>query len=453
VFRDGWTLEAAEALCQKAEALEFLLQLRERSLITVEEIEDATRYRMLETVREYAAEQLSERERLAASRVHAEFFLSQAETAEAELVGPDAPVCLAALERDHPNFREALAFMLSAAVSAASRKRVRSRAPGWANSEFGGGALRMAAALWRFWYLHGHYDEGGDWLQKALDQTGGDPAICMKAWRGVGNLAYDCGKFDRAYTAYTNLLSLARQSGVASEEGAALGSLGNLALAQGDLKQARLMLEESLSLFRKCEHPRGTALVLANLALVTLDSGDPAGACALHRESLALFEQTHDTHNMALANNNLGHAALQAGDYSAAEEHLLTSFRLARTLGSPFLELYAAVNLASLLARLQEWRRAALLCGIIDNLMQEHRADLLPQASDCYQEERDRIEQTMGIEEFHHVWHQGQNMRIDQVEALMTGTHIAVLELTNTQPDTYKAVCPWADGLFCSQGR
>ena len=429
VFRDGWTLEAADALCADGHALEYLLQLRERSLITVEEIGETTRYRMLETVREYASEQLTESERIAASRVHAEFYLTQAEIAEAELVGPDAPDWLAALERDHPNFREALAFTLSEPLPKSCAVRSELNSEGCNTGEdSSGAALRIAAALWRFWYLHGHYDEGSDWLQKALEREGGAPATCMKAWRGAGNLAYDCGKFDRAYTAYTKLLSLARQTGIISEEGAALGSLGNLALAQGDLEQARLMLEQSLALFRQCEHPRGMALVLANLALVTLDSGDPLGACALHKESLALFEQTHDTHNLALANNNLGHAALQAGDYSAAQEHLLKSFQLARTLGSPFLELYAAVNLASLLAHLQRWRQAALLCGMIDNLMQERRADLLPQAADYYQEERARIERAMGPDDFPQLWRQGHNMRIDQVEALLTGTHIIVLD-------------------------
>ena len=421
VFRDGWYLEAAESVCAEPQALEYLLQLRERSLVTLEEVGDAMRYRLLETVREYAAEQLAREEVLATSRLHTEYFLAQAEAAEAELVGADAAQWLEALEREHPNFRAALAFALSQAIESGDGPGAVASVPAISVAPLlpAHPALRLAAALWRFWYLHGHYDEGGDWLDRVLSLGSDGTPACMKAWRGVGNLAYDRGQFSRARAAYTQLLSLSRQTGSRQEEAAALGSLANLALAQDDLIEARLLLEESLTLFRQCSNPRGAALVLGNLALVALDSGDPAGACTLHRESLELFEQVNDTQNIALALNNLGHAAMQAGDYVTARQQLLASLALARTLASPFLELYVVVNLACLMAHQHRWRQAALLCGVTDSRLEEHRASLLPKAAAYYRQQREAIQNGLSAGEFAQICEQGRNMRLDQVHALV----------------------------------
>jgi tetratricopeptide (TPR) repeat protein len=198
-------------------------------------------------------------------------------------------------------------------------------------------------------------------------------------------------------------------------------------MAQGDLPGARLLLEESLLLFHGCANRRGAALVLANLALVTLDGGDPIKACALYRESLALFEETKDTQNVALALNNLGHAAIQAGDYLAARQHLLASLSMARTLGSPFMELYVVVNLACLMAQEQRWRPAALLCGVADSRLDEHRVRLLPSANIYYREQREAIQNVLSQEDFLLFCQQGHNMRTDQLEALVSQAHTSVL--------------------------
>src|SRR5439155_25157014 len=105
VFRGGWTAEAAEVVCEQPAALEYLAQLRERSLILGEEIGGDIRFRMLDSIREYAGEQIGESDDLADR--HADFFLAMAEAGEPELKGPNAREWLDRLESEHENLRAA----------------------------------------------------------------------------------------------------------------------------------------------------------------------------------------------------------------------------------------------------------------------------------------------------------------------------------------------------------
>src|SRR5207249_8019695 len=115
--RGGWSVEAAEALCEEGApalagpALDYLAQLRDCSLLLTEEGAEGIRFRMLETVREYAAELLETGgEAEATRRRHAAHFVALAESAEPELRGPSQAAWLDRLEADHDNFRAALDF-------------------------------------------------------------------------------------------------------------------------------------------------------------------------------------------------------------------------------------------------------------------------------------------------------------------------------------------------------
>ncbi len=149
VFRGGWTIEAAEVVCQEPEALDSLTRLRECSLVVTEERGDETRFRMLVTLREYAASQRAAGERAELERRYAGHFVALAERAEPHLRGPEQATWLERLEGEQDNFRAALAFT-------------------WALENDPSAALRLAAALSPFWETRGHYAEGRDWLERAL---------------------------------------------------------------------------------------------------------------------------------------------------------------------------------------------------------------------------------------------------------------------------------------------
>lgn len=156
-------MEAAEAVGAGErvgyDVLDLLELLVDKSLV-VAEGSDPVRYRLLEPVRQYARERLDEigEEAAETHRRHALWYLELAERAEEELTGPDHQAWLNRLEIEHDNLRATLGWSLGAAKMAAP--------PG--EAELG---LRLAAALWLFWYTHGHLAEGRDWLEKALAAT------------------------------------------------------------------------------------------------------------------------------------------------------------------------------------------------------------------------------------------------------------------------------------------
>jgi non-specific serine/threonine protein kinase len=165
VFRGGWTIEAAEEVCEEPDALDYLTRLRECSLIVTEERAGEMRFRMLETLHEYAASLLVDRERTSLERQCAAYFMSLAENAEPHLHGPKHAVWLDRLDAEQDNFRAILTWALETDTT---------------------GALRLAAALSPFWETRGHYSEGRIWLERALAQTA-TSVICDDAHDDVHN--------------------------------------------------------------------------------------------------------------------------------------------------------------------------------------------------------------------------------------------------------------------------
>jgi predicted ATPase/class 3 adenylate cyclase len=176
VFAGGWTLEAAEAVCCEEgpatwAVLDGMDALVGKSLVQVDESgEGAGRYRLLETVRQYAAERLSERgEAVLVSDRHLAWCVALAEAAAPLLVGSDQGRWLDRLEAEHDNLRAALGW---------------ARQSGAAND-----GLRLAGALWRFWLVHGHVREGQSWLEAALaSREGSAPDVQARALNAAGGL-------------------------------------------------------------------------------------------------------------------------------------------------------------------------------------------------------------------------------------------------------------------------
>jgi predicted ATPase/DNA-binding SARP family transcriptional activator len=155
-FRGGWTLESAEIVAEEGFALDYLEALQECSLVAAEEtaLSDGgeMRFRMLETLREFAQEQLQDGDRARVEERYAGYFVRLAEEAEPHLRGPEQASWLERLEREQDNFRAVLSWSLE-------------RDPAL--------ALRLGAALGPFWETRGHYAEGRSWLERALLATAG----------------------------------------------------------------------------------------------------------------------------------------------------------------------------------------------------------------------------------------------------------------------------------------
>ena len=321
VFAGGFTLEAAEGVCPNGDIaepdiLDLVSALVDKSLVAPEETEDGGRYRLLETIRDYGNEKLQAdgQVELVAGR-HAVFFTDFAEAAESELRGPDQGLWLKRIEQEHDNLRLAIRTCMG-------RKD-------------GAGALRLAGALWRFWYVRGYWEEGRKRIGEALamPESRGESPERAKALYGGAVLARLQGDFPAAESSLHQCLAIAAALAAEGTIADALFELGNIANQKEDLVTARRFYEKALALRRELDDRPGIALTSHGLGVVAYAMGDPATARALYEEAIAIQRERGNLRSEAAGLNGLGDVALYQGDLRAAREYQDRSLAIQRELG------------------------------------------------------------------------------------------------------------------------
>ena len=297
VFRGGWTLEAAENVAtlerSNVATLDFLAHLRACSLIVAEEGDSEMRFGMLETLCEYAAEQLTPEEQSRLVGRHAHYYLRLAEENEMNLEGAEQEAWLQRWDVEHDNVRAALAWGMEHEVET---------------------TLRLAGALEQFWVVRGHAHEGLRWLTDAL--------------RDFGFQISDFGLNDSPIPQ-----SVIRNPQLAAVRAAALNKAGTLALNKGDYALTRSLHEESLALWRELGDQRGVAHSLGSLGYVAYLQGETAQARSLHEQSLALRRELGDRQGIAQTLSSLGWVAFREGNFALARSLYEESLALFRALG------------------------------------------------------------------------------------------------------------------------
>jgi non-specific serine/threonine protein kinase len=273
IFRGGWSLEAAAATLESdlPSALDALAELRARSLLQVEGGGSEARYQMLETLREYAAEQLTPEERDRIAERHARHYMALVEEAEPHLgLTPRRDAWLARLERDHDNLRAAISWCLDSS-----------------NAEVG---LRLAGALRHFWWWLGYLAEGRECLEGLLALPGAAvlTAARAKALLAAGQLAATQGDGKAAEALARQSLALHRELGDRWRVGVSLSGLAGLASGRGDYPASRALYEENLAISRELGNMGEIAGTLGNLSNVASAQGDFAAAWQFHEESAAI---------------------------------------------------------------------------------------------------------------------------------------------------------------------
>jgi predicted ATPase/DNA-binding CsgD family transcriptional regulator len=318
-FADGFTLEAAEAVCSeggvgRGEVLDLLCGLVDKSLVLAGRRGDSARYRMLETVGQYAHVKLQgSGEEVKVRGRHADFFLRLAERAEPALSGPDQGEWMSRLDAEVGNLRAAMAYLSQAGEPEAD--------------------LRLASALWGFCHARGHYEMGRMWLEDALSK-GDDPTpLRAGALTGAGLLAFLQCDYIRAGERLEQGLSLyedlADRRGVAEVKDV----LGGVAREQGDYERARTLHQESLALWRELEDEHGIADALYFLGLVAWLNGENERAGELSARALAMNRASGHTAGVLSSLINLGSVALYDGDYDRATAMLDESLTISREGG------------------------------------------------------------------------------------------------------------------------
>lgn len=348
VFRGGWTLEAAAAISDDPStdehAIDALASLRRASLIAVDDVDAPwPRFAILETLRQFAQEALLQAgEDGEVRRLHADHYFGLATDLGPKLTGPDQSLALGRLAAEHDNIRAALTYLLESDPA---------------------GALRMAAAIWRFWQMRGHLIEGSRWVTLTLEAAAPEasPEDLASAHAAAGGLAYWRGDLAEAERHYAEAVALRRRIGAAvgiadalfdlafvydpslrpppedrertaagiriAEEGHQryleahhepgiaksewlLGSI----VAGEDIDRARAMLGSSVARFRTLEDPFGLGWALHSYGLTLLRSVDSDAAATAFGEALRLFAAAGDGSAVALLLDDFVEVAKAEGD-------------------------------------------------------------------------------------------------------------------------------------------
>lgn len=370
VFAGGRTLDAIEAVCDPdgelgLDPLDGVQSLLHKSLLQREDGTDgATRLVLLETMHEYARERLAARgEQAVLAARHLGYFLALAEEAAPRLTGAEQGRWLDALEAEHENLREALR---------------------WAHAS---GAvvegLRLAGALWRFWYLRGHLTEGTAFLGAALAGTDGagdlhTTAAWATAAHGTSVLAWVRADYDHAVRLGERALDVWRTLEQRPGMAASLNLLGLVAMDQGAWDRAEVAHAESLSL--RDEGDRwGRAISLHNLGTVARRRGDRERALALYEESLTLRQALGDLAGLAISARDRATLALEEGDEARAVALYRASLAHASNLGDTSGIAMVLEGLALVAARRERAELAAQLLSVAASLRERVGAVVPPQ--------------------------------------------------------------------------
>ncbi len=308
VFVGGCTLEAVESVCDTKQDLELdvfdgVASLVDKSLLRqVEQPDGEPRFVMLETIREYALGKLKEsQEEAPTKRSHAAYCLVLAEEGAAEGLSSNKVEWQDRFELEHDNFRTALGWLTETGEA------------DW--------ALRLGAALFRFWEMREYLAEGRDHLDKILKlRAAATPSTArMRALFAAGVLATEQGDFLPANSLMQESLSIARHLQDKPSISVSLNALAVNARDQGQLADARTLFEESLVVWRDLGDAHAEARALSNLANVAKLQEDYARARSLYDQCLAIFRQVGDSTGVAWALNHQGDVAHDMGDTHAAQ--------------------------------------------------------------------------------------------------------------------------------------
>jgi DNA-binding CsgD family transcriptional regulator/tetratricopeptide (TPR) repeat protein len=401
VFAGGFSLEAAEevgagGVTESPRVLDMLLQLVDKSLIVTDDRGDEARYRLLETVRQYGRDRLLEAgEAAEVQRRHGDWYLGLAERADARLRGPEQASWLSRLELDHDNFRAALEW---------------SRDDG--SAEVG---LRLAAALWWFFFVHGHWSEAGTWLETTLARAQEAPRhVVPKALHAATFFAFRRGDLKRATELGEQGLALCRELGARENSVWLLTWLGVVALRREQFDEAERLFEQGIVLSRELRDDWLLNLVLAQLGILARSTGARERAIALHSQCLSLARETGDPLMIAYQLRNLGVDSLTNREYDRAAGYYLESLRLCREIGERWISEGCIEGLAAVAGVRGDYRRAARLFGAGETLRALTGDSRFVVVDNSYHQHLAATRSALGEKDFSAVWAAGQAMTLDE---------------------------------------
>ena len=447
VFAESFDLDAAEAVCgfgdiELFDVAGLLGSLVDKSLVAAEPAGPALRYRLLETIRQFAAELVTEigGEAAAVAAAHCAHFLSFAETAAPNLKGPDQGKWLARLDADQANLRRAAEHAAGDPDGTAQ-------------------VLRFGTALRRYWRARNRGQEALALLMPVLDrpEARADPELFAAALLTTA-IAARFVDVARARQLGDQAVTLARQLGASRLLIESLATLSGVCFLAGEPETGRSPGQEAVELARQL----GDDVLLGESLTEYLLCDhviDPAHAGPLYSEAIACTQRSGDHLYASYLTNNAGMVALTAGDIPAAraylqqamqalraigaEENLLSlnlglvlrqdndpdaarssfqaSLRQSRRSGDRFRTAYASLGLACLAADEGDWHRAAALHGVAQAFLDRIGQPWHEPEARYRQDSLDQVRGHLGHAQFERAHATGMALSLDEALDLATG--------------------------------
>jgi non-specific serine/threonine protein kinase len=442
VFGGGCTLDAADQVVgPEGMAFDNLPRLVDKSLIVAEPADGETRYRQLETIREFARYKLDEAgETQAVRSSHLNFYAALAEECRPQLEGQLQFEARRRLRQDIDNLRAALSFALEADPAR---------------------ALQLAANLWLFWFVQGLFVEGRQWTDRALnsaehvsvpDAVRADALVTLASFalfqgdselglrlsveslaagrramdarsiamsmHHLGFYAQDHGQPAKADEYWAQGLEIAKQAGDRWMIGVALGDIAVGHTWRGNLEAGLAIEEKSIALAREYGDDWQLAYGLARLAHIHLLRHDDQAALSVVEESINLLRRAQGKHGLCNAFILLGEIQVRQGDYASARAHLCEAIGMALDLGTKE-ELVHAIRIsAALYVASGEPGRAARLANWAEHAGENWGLPVVPVNRPEIEQLHRQLETRLGPERFAVEWEAGRAMSQDEAVAL-----------------------------------
>jgi non-specific serine/threonine protein kinase len=358
VFMGGWTLDAAEEVCagnglDLQEILDLLSQLVNKSLVLVETTPVETRYRRLETIRQFARQHFLESvESTTLQDRHLAYFAAKVEHIQPYLIGEEQSRWMDYLDTEFDNIRLAMEWSISTS-----------------KSEDG---FRLFGSLGWYWFIRGHHHAGEKWFRRMMPiRDSVSKGALAKALRSGSFVNYIKGDIDAAISLHADSLRYYRELDDTKETSTTLQFLGVLENERGNPDLARPYLEESLELSRKVNNKLAMPRVLIHLGFFLEKEGKFSEAWQYFEESLKICREMKEGHLLMVVLTTMGHRMHNQNNLAQARQYYKQALETCIQLKNKRTTAEMFLNFANILSQEEKYSESAQLIGFAESLYLE----------------------------------------------------------------------------------